>query len=633
MRFNISADLSHDLIPAGYEVRPEGVFFMGGPDPRRLTTTAAWVHSATRTLESSAWSMVIAWRDHDENIRSAVIPYAQLGSRGGAELEQLAASGLLVIPGCQQKFAEFLALSTAVPQLPRVRTHRQLGFFPIPHGNAKKLAFMLPSGALVSSAGDEVEPVCFQPVKESPAFELIAGAGSLEAWQSMVAEIEGNSLLVFALCVAFASPLVDIGGMETAIFHLFGSSSTGKTTALQLAASVWGRAVDPQIAGSSGTIVERWNATQNAIEPLAATYSGTLLTIDELGSSGEAALSIYNFTSGKGKLRMSETGELRGQHQWALCVLSSGECSLQDKIELTSKRKAKTGELIRGLDLPVGEVEQQQVLAQDEQRMLVERLKLGCGETYGTAGPAFVQAVMDSLTADELVEMLAESVESVHQGLVAFAKMQTSLLGAAHIRALRRFAFVQVAGLWAVQAQVLPFAEDSVEAAVRAVVKAWLGRLPALSEGASALDVIRAYVIRHSAQILDYESWRATGADTARLPRDLRAIRKKNRLLFTEEQFLQACGGFSMNEALKHLRDQQLLEREAEKLTLRVDIAEMGIKRIPFYAIDVRRLLGGSNLSLVHETAALRTTSMAGATSEPPTRRTLDKELLDLQRL
>lgn len=50
----------------------------------------------------------------------------------------------------------------------------------------------------------------------------------------------GTSRLVFAVACAFAGPLLRPAGMESGGFHLRGDSSCSKTTALRLAASVYG---------------------------------------------------------------------------------------------------------------------------------------------------------------------------------------------------------------------------------------------------------------------------------------------------------------------------------------------------------------------------------------------------------
>ena len=83
----------------------------------------------------------------------------------------------------------------------------------------------------------------------------------------------GNSRLVFALSVAFAGALPALVGEESGGFHFRGASSSGKTTALKVAASVWGHPSEyPRL----------WRATANGLEGLAALHNDGLLILDEL---------------------------------------------------------------------------------------------------------------------------------------------------------------------------------------------------------------------------------------------------------------------------------------------------------------------------------------------------------------
>jgi putative DNA primase/helicase len=72
----------------------------------------------------------------------------------------------------------------------------------------------------------------------------------------------GNSRLAFAVACAFAGPLLRPAGVESGGFHYRGDSSSGKTTALKVAASVYGGA----------GYLQRWRTTDNALEAIAAQH-------------------------------------------------------------------------------------------------------------------------------------------------------------------------------------------------------------------------------------------------------------------------------------------------------------------------------------------------------------------------
>jgi putative DNA primase/helicase len=124
----------------------------------------------------------------------------------------------------------------------------------------------------------------------------------------------GNSRLAFAVACAFAGPMLRPAGMESGGFHLPGRQFGGKTTALKLAASVYG--------GTS--YLQRWRSTDNALEAIAAQHSDCLLILDELAqidpkTAGECA---YMLANEQGKARATRTGTPRARQAWRLLFLS-----------------------------------------------------------------------------------------------------------------------------------------------------------------------------------------------------------------------------------------------------------------------------------------------------------------------
>jgi putative DNA primase/helicase len=107
--------------------------------------------------------------------------------------------------------------------------------------------------------------------------------GTLEDWQQNVARFAvGNSRLVLSISMAFAAALIGPCGMESGGVHFVGPSSTGKTTTLVAAGSVWG--------GGDAGYVQTWRTTSNGLEATAAAHNDALLCLDELAqvSSQEA---------------------------------------------------------------------------------------------------------------------------------------------------------------------------------------------------------------------------------------------------------------------------------------------------------------------------------------------------------
>jgi putative DNA primase/helicase len=101
--------------------------------------------------------------------------------------------------------------------------------------------------------------------------------GTLVDWQQGVGALaSGHALAVLAISAALAGPRLQLATREGGGLNFFGPSSTGKTTLLHAAASVWGR-------GASPGYIRTWRATANGLEGAAAGATDTALVLDEIG--------------------------------------------------------------------------------------------------------------------------------------------------------------------------------------------------------------------------------------------------------------------------------------------------------------------------------------------------------------
>jgi hypothetical protein len=611
-------------IPSEYHVSGDGVFLHRDGEKKsdevQLTSVPAWVETVTRELNGKNWSIEVAWRDHDRVIRSQLIPYATLLS-GTEQFSVLASEGLLILPRAVPLFAHYLSMCVAQPAIERSFTFPELGFHAWSRAEvADVLHFLTPSsclspsphrlkaeaelcqGVLYDASKDAVGEVRYQPHYRNKAAAGYHASGDLAAWQELVRPFHQNDLFVFSMSFAFASMLTGICGVDVIIAHLYGQSSSGKTTALQLAMSVLGKAGDPQVPSASN--VERWNTTANGVELLLSEHSGMLAAVDELGSSAETIVSVYNATAGAGRTRMTDSGQRREQRTWALGILSSGEVSMREKVEGASKRSVKTGELIRALDIPVASLATGEEEHLGDYAGMIANLKMRCGEIYGVAAPAFAQAVINHfIFASKLRQFLHQETDTFHKELKDAAALKYRL-DAAHVRALRRFAFIQAAGIMASQTAVFPCSEEDISRAVSRTVSAWLEALPPLSLGEQAVESLRDYVIQNMGQILHYVPWVKQGGIKADVPIRLAAIWKNDLILFTKDQFRQACGDISEKEAVKYLKAKGMLQCEAGKNTYRFTSKFLEYKNVQFIAVNAKRLLSNEEINSAMEESA-----------------------------
>lgn len=270
--------------------------------------------------------------------------------------------------------------------------------------------------------------------------------GTLEGWQKGVAALAvGNPFLVFSISVAFAGPLLSIVRPDgSGGYSLQGSSSKGKSSSLEAASSTWCNP-DP---------LPQWRATANGLEGICAAHNDGFLALDELSQIDpkEAGQAAYLISNGRDKARMTKNGDSRPAKTWRVCFLSSGEQTLEDKLNEDGKQ-IRAGHEVRVVDIPCGaEGLFKNAHGLPSMAHFAEHLKAQARKHYGHAAAAFIKNLCDGwegrtalavqLKADEAT-WLAAAVPPGADGQVR--------------RVAGRFALVAIAGELAARQGVLPW--------------------------------------------------------------------------------------------------------------------------------------------------------------------------------
>src|SRR5262249_10810955 len=127
-------------------------------------------------------------------------------------------------------------------------------------------------------------------------------AGSMDGWLRAVEAVACYPRALLALYVAFVPPLLLILGAPNFIVDWAHRTTTGKTTALRVAASVWGRPAERAVDGALGT----WDATKVWIERASAVLHGLPLILDDTKRAKYPQIIaevLYTATSGRGRGR------------------------------------------------------------------------------------------------------------------------------------------------------------------------------------------------------------------------------------------------------------------------------------------------------------------------------------------
>ncbi len=436
-----------------FTVDDSGVWFTGA-DQDGKRKPAEWVCSRldvvarTRDQDGGGWGYYLSFADPLGHVKQWAMPARMLSADGGEYRASLLNMGLCIstTPRARNLLTQYI--QTRTPEEFASCTDR-VGW----HGRA----FVLPRETI---APLDSERIVFQ--SDSPIENTFTQRGTPEQWRDRVGlQCVGNSRLAFSVACAFAGALMRPAGMESGGFHFRGDSSSGKTTALKVAASVNGGA----------NYLQRWRATDNALEATAAQHSDCLLILDELAqidpkTAGECA---YMLANEAGKARATRTGTPRARQTWRLLFLSAGELGLADHMAEGQKR-TRTGQEVRMCDLPadagLGLGAFENLHGHTGGAAFAKHITHQAQAVYGSVGRAWLQWCVDH--ADTLKASIRTAADSLAQTMIPKdASGQVERVGA-------RFALVGAAGELATQAGLTGWPPGESERAALTCFNAWL---------------------------------------------------------------------------------------------------------------------------------------------------------------
>lgn len=329
-------------------------------------------------------------------------------------------------------------------------------------------------------------------------------AGSLDAWLSEVRRLcNGQFLLTTVMAHAFVGPLLRFfPAMENIGLELITGSSTGKSTGLLLAGSVWGGRPD-----SPEGFSETWNTTANGLEPTVAAHADGFLALDELNlldvgganKASKARQAVFFLASGTEKQVKNAT---RSRRSYRLAFLSSSNetiaavvgdaigADVQGAVQVRLITLMAKGGLGIFNQLPQGCVDGTSAVA---------AAKALAFNSYGFAGRRFVERLEGELANPENAEALTKKLEAWS----ARFKDRAGLEGAEgpEVRVAEKFAIIFAAGSLAKEWGLLPI--DAVGTQVLRAYRHYQTHSPQQPVQKSALEVMREYARRHKAKLHD----------------------------------------------------------------------------------------------------------------------------------
>lgn len=154
--------------------------------------------------------------------------------------------------------------------------------------------------------------------------------GSLHAWLEIMRTViaEGFMIPLVAVLAALVPPLQRRLQIPNFILDIHGDTSTGKSTSLRLAASIYGNPIDPD------SLVLQWLNTIAAVEQVATTCSELPVFLDDAQHCQNELKKtlVYMIANGRGKGRGSQGGRggLGDMPTWHTVALSTSEEPLHE---------------------------------------------------------------------------------------------------------------------------------------------------------------------------------------------------------------------------------------------------------------------------------------------------------------
>jgi hypothetical protein len=384
-------------LPRGWTLDPESLAVLVLRHDGKASTVAHRAILITVRycdIDDGATSLRLEWPTLEGWV-SRVVPRATVSS--AREIVSLSAWGAPVNSGNAQEVVRFLSAFEAdnAAILPRRLMTRRMGW-----QAGEEMAFVWGRTTLRASVGDdEAKGGDFSTDDESGGgFLLCSDAGNdflvdgfraLGSWDGWLRAADAARpyptvwLAIYAALVPPLMPFLD--SLPNFIVDFAGETSSGKTTTLRFAASVWG---GPDERGDG--VIRTWDSTRVYLERAAAVIGHLPLILDDskrAAHNDAISAVVYLVTQGVGRGRGAVSG-LVATAKWKTVMLSSGEASL-------TSYSNDGGVRARTLSLwgsPFGGADEATTAA-------VAGMNTLCRQHYGHLGPRLVRWILDRADA------------------------------------------------------------------------------------------------------------------------------------------------------------------------------------------------------------------------------------------
>lgn len=446
----------------GFIINKEGVFFRDVQDDdeeeRILVCSPLLISAVTRNKDGNDWGKLLIFADpegqekqyHMASSKNHNVIISDLVHRG-LVLSSHSRSRNLLAQYLRSTPSRNMMLSSAMP-----------GWV--------KNSFVLPYGS-------------YGPDEVVFSGDPNTGFGTQGNWKTNVGKLcSGNSRLAFAASVSFAAPLMRVVGIEGGGFHFRGLSSKGKTTALQVAASVCGK-----VATSPGedSYLLNWKSTANSFEEVAQSHNDCVMVIDELGQADAKTVgdTCYMLANGQGKARMGHA-----KRSWRVLFITSGEISLAEHMAKAGV-ETMTGQEVRLLEIATDCSEHglfENIHSSKTPAEFSNRIKAATANHFGVPFQKFLAYLT---TNTETVEARCRT----YMDSFLKAVMPKPVAGVVP-RAALRFALVAAAGEIATELKLTGWKKGEAFKAAKKCFASWMEHRKTFDPVAKAVDRVQKFI-------------------------------------------------------------------------------------------------------------------------------------------
>lgn len=446
--------------PFGIISLPDGLYFDAATGGRVWLCGPIEVCGLGRDTSGESWGLLLKWPDADGRVHIWPMPLKLLAMHNGDFEAALIERGLKIDLNPASKARLRDAMNGVTSSL-------RVCFVDTPGWNYSGdgiATFVLINGEVIGSA---TEKIILKAMPENAMLQM-ASAGTFDAWKSDVAaKAAGNPVAAFAICAAFAGPLLEPLGESSGGFHFYGRSKTGKTLAIRMGVSVWG-------STKKSGLLRDWRATANALEGAAEECNDGLLALDEIHQAEPKDImqNAYQLANESGRQRLSRDAVSKKRRTWRNIVLSTGEIDIATVAAKASSTPLSAGAEVRLPSIPIDGQEMWSSLhGEISAEALMLKLQRALPVQHGTAIRPYLSYLTDLLVEDDsfLVTAFTELRQHFINRLPEHADAQVRDVA-------RRCTLIALAGELATKSGCLPWQMGEATAAAEVILGLWIHR-------------------------------------------------------------------------------------------------------------------------------------------------------------